>query len=696
MSLMRQTFDLIGVAGHRFVFTGCGDSTFNRGNGIGGEWGCFLDVARNWAPCLGGLGGMNYSGAGQNYLHAIRRNSATAVGATTAPPAACNGGIVCPSGWTGFQHALLATAGTTIAATHWNWTLNALFANAHGRVVASVFAMDLAGAADANTGYIPVISGGSTLDVSASQSGTRQAAGTRVSSSRTITGISVHATAPVITTSAAHGFETGQTVTLASTNSTPAVNGAYVITVTSPTTFTIPATTTNVGTAGFANCAELEGTLRRYDMESEMVTPTAASGAGATACIGDGSTRFGGPLLALYCAITCKDTQRGWYASKHISQGGKSVFSCIKDHLNTSGMRGSVENYFACMVLLNDTTYAQSYGGCQGDATPGGLGGADLPIGCLWLSCFGHNDVGSDANVSSFVPDGSPAWAVESAGTIASVNTGAGTVTLTDATAFDTAGHIHVNDGEIITYTGKSTHTLTGCTFAAYGSSAGARTGAVVQGHLGITPAGFAANMVYWDQWLRARWAAAGGTPALFRHFWKAPHPVHESLEIVSGVASGNLAQREQRLREFVSAVNARMTSAYFEVIDPRDTITAKQVLENRWCDVNGVATLSASGVTSTAGDTINCGTGLGSNGIGRIGAEIFTWTGKSGNNPTGCTRGAFGSTAYDASTPSHTSGREVVDCDMVHNSTQGYRDFWRLHLERVLPRRTFFGRMVF
>jgi hypothetical protein len=55
----------------------------------------------------------------------------------------------------------------------------------------------------------------------------------------------------VVTTAAAHGFLTGQTVTFAGTTTTPDVSGAQVATVTGATTFTIPVNVTS-GQAGAA------------------------------------------------------------------------------------------------------------------------------------------------------------------------------------------------------------------------------------------------------------------------------------------------------------------------------------------------------------------------------------------------------------------------------------------------------------
>lgn len=617
--LLKRLFDDMNRTGRRYVFTGGGDSTFNRGNGFG-EWGAILEQSKAYAPCVGGMGGMNVSASGMNYLWAMKRQGNTAVGATTAPAdAECLGGVVCPTGWTGFQHCLLAAAGTTISSTNWNWTANASFMNTQGRVVASMFTRAMSGATDANTGYTPFISGGSALDASSSQNGTRQSGGSIVNTS----------TAPV-------------------------------------------------------------GTLRRTDMESDAITSTAASGSGASACIGDGSLRLGGPALFQYVAITSKDTPKGWWASKHISLGGKALYDYIKEGLNTTNYANSIETYFKCMLLLNDTTYANSYGGCQGDVTPGGLGGANLAIGCAWFDCFGHNDVGSAGDVSSFVPYNGPSWAVESSSTITGItDAGAGLsiVQLTSTSGFDSSGHIHVLGGaiatdEIITYTSIVGNELRGCTFGAYNSTAGTRVSAMAaQGYKSYTATGFAANNFFWDEWIRARWVAAGGDNQNFKRFLKAPNPVSDTTAVASTTVT-TLLEREERHQRMIEAVRAYPPSPYTELIDPRRYVTAAECVVNRWCDpiTNGV-TVAVAGVTSTAGDTINLNLGspvLGTYGVGRIGSEAIKWTGKSGNNPTGCTRGAFGTTAYDLNTASHASGRDFVECDMIHNSTVGYQEIWR------------------
>jgi hypothetical protein len=59
------------------------------------------------------------------------------------------------------------------------------------------------------------------------------------------------ATATVITTSASHGLSNGRIVTITGVSgSVPAINGTYEVTVISPTTFSIPVTTTVAGTGG--------------------------------------------------------------------------------------------------------------------------------------------------------------------------------------------------------------------------------------------------------------------------------------------------------------------------------------------------------------------------------------------------------------------------------------------------------------
>ena len=54
----------------------------------------------------------------------------------------------------------------------------------------------------------------------------------------------------VVTTSAAHGLVTGDYVTFTGSNSTPALTGPYVVTVTGANTFTVPVNVTTAGTAG--------------------------------------------------------------------------------------------------------------------------------------------------------------------------------------------------------------------------------------------------------------------------------------------------------------------------------------------------------------------------------------------------------------------------------------------------------------
>jgi len=67
---------------------------------------------------------------------------------------------------------------------------------------------------------------------------------------RTINAISV-AAAAVVTTSAAHGYVTGDTVVISGTNSTPVIDGSRVVTVLSATTFSVPVTTSgSPGSAG--------------------------------------------------------------------------------------------------------------------------------------------------------------------------------------------------------------------------------------------------------------------------------------------------------------------------------------------------------------------------------------------------------------------------------------------------------------
>jgi len=66
-----------------------------------------------------------------------------------------------------------------------------------------------------------------------------------------ITAISINAVAAVVTCGAAHDLRTGDTVTIAGTDSTPVVDGDQVVTVLTSRTFSVPVATTVAGTAGY-------------------------------------------------------------------------------------------------------------------------------------------------------------------------------------------------------------------------------------------------------------------------------------------------------------------------------------------------------------------------------------------------------------------------------------------------------------
>ena len=63
------------------------------------------------------------------------------------------------------------------------------------------------------------------------------------------------AVASVVTTTAAHGFTTGDTAVITGNDSTPEINGSYTVTVLTTTTFSVPVTVTVAGTTGTATVA---------------------------------------------------------------------------------------------------------------------------------------------------------------------------------------------------------------------------------------------------------------------------------------------------------------------------------------------------------------------------------------------------------------------------------------------------------
>ena len=76
------------------------------------------------------------------------------------------------------------------------------------------------------------------------------AAGTAGTFKPALTGISINVTAAIVTAGVVHGLRTGDTVTLANTNSTPNIDGDRIVTVLTARTFSVPVATTVVGTVG--------------------------------------------------------------------------------------------------------------------------------------------------------------------------------------------------------------------------------------------------------------------------------------------------------------------------------------------------------------------------------------------------------------------------------------------------------------
>lgn len=80
------------------------------------------------------------------------------------------------------------------------------------------------------------------------------------------------AAASVVTTAAAHNLKTGDTVTIAGvTSSVPTINGSRVVTVLSPTTFSVPVTVTTGGTGGTAT-----STIRNDTATATLTPPDTA------------------------------------------------------------------------------------------------------------------------------------------------------------------------------------------------------------------------------------------------------------------------------------------------------------------------------------------------------------------------------------------------------------------------------------
>jgi hypothetical protein len=118
----------------------------------------------------------------------------------------------------------------------------------------------------------------------------------------------------VIATRGAHALETGDSVTLSSTDSTPAVNSTYTVTVTSDTTFTIPVNVTVQGSLNtglisgcpcdtfFTNSDGSTTPFKYYDTWSQVYASTQLAFGGATN-INTGITYDTQQYFVLQCAV---------------------------------------------------------------------------------------------------------------------------------------------------------------------------------------------------------------------------------------------------------------------------------------------------------------------------------------------------------------------------------------------------------
>jgi hypothetical protein len=95
------------------------------------------------------------------------------------------------------------------------------------------------------------------------------ALGTATFTRSTITAISIAANA-VVTTLTPHGYQTGNTKTIAGTNSTPNIDGARVVTVLTPTTFSVPVTTSGTGNTGTTADRITDVCIHRVDVNAAL------------------------------------------------------------------------------------------------------------------------------------------------------------------------------------------------------------------------------------------------------------------------------------------------------------------------------------------------------------------------------------------------------------------------------------------
>lgn len=434
-----------------------------------------------------------------------------------------------------------------------------------------------------------------------------------------------------------------------------------------------------LGTVTHTATTGTTGTLKRTDLEIPPLNWNATNGNGIGGVFAsEAPSGAVGPAAVLMQSFVAKAVPFGFIATQGWSLGGNPLNYQLRQILSTANCDKSRETQIKILSGLAASSYAGSTGGAADGGTPGGFGGNDIYY-TLCIDFWGHNESGNGGN--SFVTKDDPTTWEFTAG-VASINTGGGTVTTDSAAtlaALGTGGTrfcLYVDgagNAEFISFTGTSGANLTGCTFAAYGSTATSRTGGNVYFGYQVNSAnGFRADLIFKYNWNLQRHLNAGLAADKFRYCLWMPFPVSDAPQNLG--SASRTAGREYIFSTYRTVARAlEDTLPYFLFVDPAQALTFQRLLERRALACNSANGIASTGTTVSvdSGSTVNvvsatyipapCDTLL-------IGNEWVSVLSKLGNVLTIDQRGLYGTTQQ-----TWASGTPVAFADPIHHSRTGY-----------------------
>lgn len=436
--------------------------------------------------------------------------------------------------------------------------------------------------------------------------------------------------------------------------------------------------TATTGTTGTLRAAFLE--VPEYDRGAVAATQGLAFSYDAK------GTGLVGPAAVLYHAVVNKTKKSGFIHTIDLVLGGNSLDNLIKSRGATQYSKESLKTKMQCFRMLCATSYADAYpaAAAYGQPTTGGPGGNGSAYYAAFV-CEGHND-SADGDIAFCQP--SIGQSVQYQQAVTAINRGGGTLNVADATQLPTAGMLGFLDAlnspiEWITWTGKSGNQLTGCTFTRYGSAAASgSTGTAYVGYPASHPKGFAANLTQDYQFRLAAWIDAGGSEATFIYVWVTPIPCSDTPTNTG--SSATFAGRQYIFDQYrLEGFRLEALLPGFVVADLSSVVSFGNVLE--WGAPNVTSTTSTT-VTADGGTTLTLSSAAawGTSGeTGKVGSEYFSWTGKSGNQLTGLSRGLYGSTSQ-----TWPSGTDAKSLDFIHHSWTGFYRSWLKYLNTQFTNR--------